>query len=83
MAARPTLSGDALVAALGFSSARSFQRAKQQGRITVPLYPLQGRKGVYAFVEDIERLRRRRDTAAVSEQAETEKPLTNRPRRAP
>lgn len=46
--------GKALYLALGFGSARSFQRARAAGQISVRLYPVPGQaRGVYALRRDV------------------------------
>lgn len=53
-----SLRGEALWRALGFRSERSFQRAKEAGKIAVPLYPILGQsRGVYALRADVEKHR--------------------------
>lgn len=52
---RAIVTGDALVKALGFNSARTFQQARQRGTLQLRLYPIPGQsRGVYAFADDIE-----------------------------
>jgi len=46
--------GKELREALGFRSERSFQRARQCGAISVPLYPIPGQaRGVYARSDEL------------------------------
>lgn len=49
-----SLQGEALWKALGFRNVRAFQRARQRGAISVPLYPVAGTRGVYALAEHVE-----------------------------
>lgn len=49
------LRGEELWRALGFGSLRAFQRARADGEITIPLYPIPGQsKGVFALRIDVE-----------------------------
>lgn len=47
------LTGQVLQRCLGFRSLRSFQRALSEGRIPVPTFTLEGRRGTYARTRDV------------------------------
>jgi hypothetical protein len=56
---KAVVTGADLIKALGFNNARAFQRARQLGRLTVPLYPIPGQaRGVYALLEDVKAFQR-------------------------
>lgn len=50
-----TLSGDALWKMLGFNNVRAFQRARQRQQVPIRMYPVPGTRGVFAYLEDVER----------------------------
>lgn len=63
---RAVVAGAALIKALGFNNVRAFQRARQFGRIAVPLYPIPGQAhGVYAFLDDVEAFQRASEVQAI------------------
>lgn len=51
--ARRTLSGDSLWKSLGFNNVRAFQRARERGQLSLPMYPAPGTRGVFAYAEDV------------------------------
>ena len=62
---RAIVAGDDLIKALGFNSARAFQRARQLGTLQLRLYPVPGQsRGVYAFADDIEAWKKANATAS-------------------
>lgn len=48
----PLLGGSALRSLLGFRTTAAFQKARLQGQIGVPVFPLPGRKGVFAVTQE-------------------------------
>lgn len=60
--AQRTLSGDALWKMLGFNNVRAFQRARQRQEMPIRMYPVPGTRGVFAYLEDVERYLDERQT---------------------
>ena len=51
----PQMAGERLWTALGFKSRRSYERAIQQGKLGVRLYPLNHGKGRFARTDEVAR----------------------------
>lgn len=51
----PQMAGERLWTALGFNSRRSYERAIQQGKLGVRLYPLNHGKGRFARTDEVAR----------------------------
>ena len=47
------LSGNSLRKALGFSSMDALRQAIARGKIPIPIFPLENRRGKYALVKDV------------------------------
>jgi len=47
------LTGDSLRKALGFSSMDALRQAIARGKIPIPIFPLENRRGKYALVKDV------------------------------
>lgn len=78
---KKVVTGTALIAALGFGSARAFQRARQAGQIEVKLYPIPGQsRGLYALQADIDQWSAARAmTASAPQTACSPKPNGGKP----
>lgn len=48
----PLVGGSALRSLLGFRTTAAFQKARLQGQIGVPVFPLPGRQGVFAVTQE-------------------------------
>ncbi len=64
---RPIIRGKALWRALGFSTERAFQRARQLKKLDLRLYPNPDNRGVHAYLEDVENYLAKQ---AISQQAQ-------------
>jgi len=49
----PLLSGDTLVAALGYPSAAALRQARRRGKLAVPMFTLPGRRGYFSLTRDV------------------------------
>lgn len=49
----PLLPTDALWRALQFPSSAAFRQAKARGRLNVKVFKIPGRRGTYAFTQDV------------------------------
>lgn len=49
----PLMGGDALYAALGFRTYAAFHRARLNGDVDVHVFPISGRRGVFALTTDV------------------------------
>jgi hypothetical protein len=51
----PMLSGESLRNALGYPSMDALRQAYSRGRIPVPIFPIENRRGKYALSKDVAR----------------------------
>lgn len=49
----PLLQGSALYRALGYNTYAAFHRARQRGDIGVHIFPIVGRRGIFALTEEV------------------------------
>lgn len=49
----PLMGGQALMTALGHKSAASMRQAKRRGQISVVLFPVPNRRGLFALTQDV------------------------------
>jgi len=49
----PLVGGDDLVRCCGLKTGAAFRQARARGSLPIPVFPLQGRRGTYAFVADV------------------------------
>ena len=49
----PIVSGENLKAALGFNSLDALRKSITRGKLPIPLFPMENRKGKYALVKDV------------------------------
>jgi hypothetical protein len=49
----PLLGGRQLYVAMGFKTYSAFHRARQRGNLGVNVFSIEGRKGVFAFTNDV------------------------------
>tara|TARA_R110001599_G_scaffold64023_3_gene179191 strand:+ start:846794 stop:847054 length:261 start_codon:yes stop_codon:yes gene_type:complete len=49
----PLLQGSALYQALGYNTYAAFHRARQRGEIGVHIFPIAGRRGIFALTEEV------------------------------
>jgi hypothetical protein len=75
----PVVGGGDLPAALGFRSNIAFQRAARRGAIPLPLFRMEGRRGLFVLVKDLAQylLQRR----ALGDQVRRVDPVTGRSER--
>jgi hypothetical protein len=51
----PMLSGESLRSALGYPSMDALRQAYSRGRVPVPIFPIENRRGKYALAKDVAR----------------------------
>lgn len=49
----PLMGGDELHKALGFSNSAAFGQALRQGRVSISVFEIAGRRGKFALTEDV------------------------------